>query len=161
MVIHRPFIRAKTLTITKFGTSFFIIRHKHLVFSVYYSGHINVTGVKQYKDFFYAFHYLKKVLCIQTLQRFSVDNITFTSQISKQCITQFGSFIDYLLTLESNNQVSTVKYSSQKFPGAFIKIKTCTKATIILFSSGKYNIVGCNTLSDLKLVSQFMQHIHT
>lgn len=157
--IQAPYLKSNKLTITKFGTSYFIVRYKCLVFSVYYSGHVNVTGLKSISECKKAYHYLKTILVIQSLTHFQVDNITFTSSISVRIITRYSSFTNFLCALEKHEQVHSIQYSAQRFPGAFIKLKTPTRGTIILFASGKYNIVGCNDLLSLSTVNSIINRI--
>lgn len=146
----KPYIRhRKNVQVSKFGTSYFIIRWDRYVFSVYYSGHVNVTGLQRLSDVHKVYHYLKTILIINKLIKFQVDNITYTSSITNSNLKYITSFTSFLQTIEKHECVHTIKYSAQRFPGAFLKLKTSSRATVILFASGKYNIVGCNTLKML------------
>ena len=73
-----------------------------------------------------------------------IDNLTATSRLKIGSLyggkLNFKAIISYL---QRDAQVKTVKYVSQKFPGAFIKFHS--GGTITLFPSGKFNILGCHT----------------
>lgn len=152
--IHRP----KT-------NSFFLFKLlKHqtqkIIFTVYYKGHINVTGIKSYKEIVQIKKVLLLIPGIKQLYNYTVDNITATGNL-------YHSFFHYpfskvLHTIINNKAIEqySIKYSPQTFPGAFIKIKN-NRGTCVLFPSGKFNILGCQNKEQIDfIVTKIKKSLH-
>jgi len=139
--------------------SFFVFRLEGFVFSVYYSGHFNVTGlrntseIKKVKSVI-----LSQIIGVTKIHKITIDNITCTSKLNKTVYTWEESFVNYLQRLEVQNSFDIIQYSPQTFPGAFLK--TLNTGTIIFFATGKFNIVGCSSEKEIKtLLLKFLRSV--
>ena len=139
---HRP------LTNSFFLLKLHINNHTCVV-TVYYKGHVNLTGLKSTKELQTIVNVVSNIPGIKKIHSCSIDNITGTSILEIGSL--FGrsiSFSHIVKEIEKEPQVKTVKYSPQKFPGAFIKLHD--KGTVTLFPSGKFNILGCCTVEKVE-----------
>lgn len=136
---------------TKESPSFFVCRICKLVFIVYYSGHINVTGIRSHDEINQVLNFLLAVPGIKRIESYQIDNITSSGQLSKRVFKSQGvPFAQYLHNDFFVKYFDAVKYTPQHFPGAFLRIEAL--GTVVLFSSGKFNIVGCSTPEGILLI---------
>lgn len=124
--------------------NFHILKIQHVVYSIFLSGHVNVTGVKSFdniplavKDFADIFGVLYD-LCISSAV---VDNSTATVAIANKSPVS-------LYKLKDLFPYSSVSLRPYFFPGAVIRRKN--KCTIIAFSSGKFVILGAKSLEEIE-----------
>ena len=152
--------------------SFCVIRafekNKTFVFIVYYKGHVNVTGLKGNREISSACRLLKKWFKRHNLVGFKVDNFTASSTLTYGSLFEWPRSFLGLLTDIKDKFVGThlhgiTKYSllnihchRQKFPGAFLKYSV---GTVILFASGKFNIVGVKKKQHIREMCQDMNAI--
>ena len=140
--------------ISKENGSFFIYRNKSLVYSIYYKGHVNITGIKTKCDIANALTFLSDIPGVKKLYNFKVDNITCSAKLHQSIYSWNQSFTSYLNQLNHLNIFNIIQYSPQIFPGAFLK--SSNTGTIIFFASGKFNVVGCKNIpSILTLIHKF------
>lgn len=133
--------------------SFFLFKlklnHHTAVVTIYYKGHVNVTGVKSEQELDRVIEVVKRVPGIEEILSCSIDNLTSTSVL--ECGSFFSKAIGFsqvIREIEKDSCVETVKYSSQKFPGAFVRFKK--NGTVTIFPSGKFNILGCRTEAEVE-----------
>ena len=114
------------------------------------NGYVNVTGIRKIEEISCVLHNL----CLDfSLDRdlivsdFIIDNTTATGNLEKRI--NLSTLQEYIVTKPSCD--FTVSYNRDIFSGAFIK--SCFGPTVIIFSSGKYNILGSKCLQSLTQVS--------
>ena len=102
--------------------------------------HINITKVKNFKEIKNSIKHLQTILQISRafIVKSFIDNITITGKLATEI-----SLTKYIAV----NSHFTIKYSPEKFPGLFVKIKTL--GSIILFSSGSFIILGAKSKKKL------------
>ena len=138
--------------------SFFVYRLRGYVFCVYYSGHINVTGIKFIQEIQYIENIINEFYGIKKVIKSTIDNITCTAKISASLYTWNEPFASYLRKIDDISIFDIIQYSPQTFPGAFLK--TTNSGTIIFFATGKINIVGCKSVKTIKqLLKKFFKGI--
>ena len=142
------------ISIRKKGTSFYIFKLGDYTYSVYSKGHINITGLKTIRDIFQSIKQIENVLNM-SITHFNIDNVTYSDKL-KTPVTTY-SFVDLLHFIKQSNKFTSVQYSAQKFPGAFLKL--IQFGTIILFSSGKYTLVGCNSISKISYLQTILKEL--
>lgn len=152
-IVHRP--------ITK---SFFLFRLKidnhDVVITIYYKGHINVTGIKKLSEISILWSIIGEIPGIIKANKIKVDNITATSKLEVGNLRkQKYSFERILQLIEQSDEIKCVQYSSIKFPGAFIRVKQ--RGTLVLFPSGKFNILGCAKFSEITQLENLLNGIIT
>ena len=140
------------VSITKRKTSFVVIRDSILGNSVlccFFSGHINVTGVKCVQD-------IEKTLCnISSYFGFRpsdfapvcIDNITSTVTSAK-LKSRINLFVlsKHIKTLDLPI-VKKITYKKQSFPGLFIKTRI---GLILWFNSNSITCVGSKSLKEVE-----------
>lgn len=143
------------ITLTKKNTDY-AAPFTYIIFPT--RGFINATGIKNYNqleecvgNFCAAFH-----LGLHQLKpKISVDNITASGRFEREIDLR-----EIFLLLQRGPHVTI--YNVNHYPG--LKFKVCNLGTVILFSSGKYTIVGLKCLRDattiLKPVSAAIMMAH-
>ena len=98
--------------------------------------HVNIT-VRSTCKIVNAIELLKNILHLDTTVKipFKIDNLTATTSLGKFVIVD--KFLD--ATRNINEHIS---FNPEKFPAVFIKHKN---RKVLLFRSGKINILGCRT----------------
>lgn len=137
----------------KIKWNFIVYKHVFSWIIFFECGFINCTKVKNYSDISQAI----QEFCID----FKYNRWDITSGIIIDNTTSSGSFkckINlyklYEIIVEKQNYQS-VKYNHEHFPGLYLK--TYNKGTIIVFTSGKYSIVGSKCTRDAEEVFNTMR----
>ena len=134
--------------ISKQTSSFFVIRCLKYTFVliIFYKGHINITGIRHWKDIGCAYtiaSYFAKLIHGKVVRR-CIDNISASYYLHKSCkqllLPQFCQY------LENEKYYTSVRYNLDKFAGAFFKSK---HGTIVLFSTYSCYTVGAKTIHAL------------
>lgn len=137
---------------TKETYSFFVHRRRRLVYTFYYSGHVNVTGIKKKFDLQKILKFLYSIDGFEKVTQIHVDNVTVTGCVSPLHLT--SNFRQQLYSIAKLGLFDSIAYKRQSFPGAFLKKKQV--GTIVFFSSGKFNIVGCRSRLQVRdLIDRF------
>lgn len=131
--------------------NYWMVRPPHpifrkLVYTVFYSsGHINVSGIKDFDDCDHAQLLFEQLFNVASVSQFCIDNSTSTGQL---CMTSNSINLSKLKLTENIDTYfafpCTVSLRPHYFPGALIRPAKITHeiCTSILFSNGKFNIVG-------------------
>ena len=110
------------------------------------SNHVNVTKIKSINTIQNSILHLGNILNANLENiTYTIDNITASGKLS--CEVNLENFL-------KNNLELKTSYNIEKFPGLFIKQKS---GTIILFSSGKFVIVGAKKICDLQNYKQLLK----
>ena len=116
--------------------SFFIVRDK-FIYTIFYTGHINCTGIKRLSDINESVSRLMSQLnlTLDQVKTVKIDSILAASRISNYVnLTSFAHF------LRQRNY--SVQYNPQRFPGLCIrKFPGC----VLTFISGKVIFSGPNS----------------
>lgn len=140
--------------VCKDSGSFFVYRKLQFVFCIYYSGHINVTGIQTVQQIGACINIIATLPGIKQFNKITIDNITSTAKLHSSIYKWNRSFTTYLQDVANHNIFSKIQYSPQTFPGAFLKTKS--EGTIVFFASGKFNVVGCKSAHSLiTLIARF------
>ena len=148
----RHCINKSLIQITKSFPSFIILRHLHLVFTCFYSGFINITGIKDLTYIEEAKLILANILSIK-ISDFNneiIDNISakWVGLGKKNIILTL--LISYI---KKDSLVKSYKYNREKFPALVIKLLA---GTIIWFPTNTIYSVGAKTKNDLNLLAIFI-----
>lgn len=138
--------------------SFFTHRKEGLLYTFYFGGHVNVTGIKHKKDIDRLTTYLFDVVNISKIYKITIDNSTVTGKLKRRLFNKNESFTECIrrISNSSDNIFNKITYQRQSFPGVFLKINSV--GTVVFFSSGKFNIVGCKNCHNLiYILNQFLQ----
>lgn len=102
--------------------------------------HFNVTKIKSISDIFnFLFFFAQNYFSYNTtLLSLKVDNITSSFNIKKPILFKHLNIVN-----------QKFNFNPERFSGFFIKYP---EGTAILFQSGKINIIGCKTISDIKKI---------
>ena len=110
--------------------------------------HVNLTGIRDFQILRQELQYIKILLIPDNWEKvsFKIDNIcsslSFPSKIKLKKLSEI-----YL----------TARYNIVRFPAVFIKSKF---GTVVVFESGKVNILGCKTFSEIKITwSQILPYL--
>jgi TATA-box binding protein (TBP) (component of TFIID and TFIIIB) len=143
----------KTQKFKKFG-NYLTIGEKHTYIIFPKPRYINITGVKTLEEIPIVIPELCRVfkldsndVCKNTLV---VDNICATGDFNKKINLQ-------KIQEQVNEDEFSVNFNRDYFPGAFFK--HYKNGTIVLFASGKYNILGARCPADLDIIFQAMNAI--
>ena len=132
---------SKHLSTTKRYPSFFVYRLNIYVFCIYYTGHINITGVACREEIRRALGACSRLRGVLRVKKVHIDNITCCGALGRQ-LTDFFKIVQTEARLKTRFPV--VKFCQETFPGAQFKLPGL--GTVMLFRSGKYNVVGCKSL---------------
>ena len=141
-------------------TSFCIIRIGKIVYSCFYSGFVNVTGVLNFD--LKATSQKILLLALQLNQDREqifcdsvVDNITSKlTTLTKRKV----NLIEKKKKICLDSQILAVKYDRQRFPNMFVKTKF---GTIIWSPNNIATAVGSKTLTDLEKICKIILDINT
>ena len=147
---------SKHNTVSKYCSSFFVLRWNKFVYCVYYSGHINITGIETENNIAKSINHIVNVCNISETHSFKIDNITYSNTLKRNIFDTYVSFEEFVSEIDVFDFIISVQYSPQKFPGAFLRTE---KGTIIIFSSNKYTIVGTSSFKELYKCNSRMHKI--
>jgi TATA-box binding protein (TBP) (component of TFIID and TFIIIB) len=141
--------------------SFFILRElndnaRKAVFTVFYSGHINITKLKTLKDVELASYYICKRLNVsQSHPR--IDNITASGKLNlRGSVNKLKQICDYLAKRRNKCDIKSVSFDTQKFPGGFIRPASLV-GTTLLFNTGKYVLVGSRSVENVTHLHDWLE----
>ena len=138
--------------VTKQKPSFCVLKYNSLIFTCFYSGHINVTGIKTLENICQCVESFASKTNIP-LQSFSapvVDNISAKYETKKQKIN-----LNILKSsLVKDSRIISLKYNRERFPGLFIKT---LMGTVIWFPTNSIISVGSKNTSDLSFLDNLIK----
>lgn len=136
--------------------SFIVLRRKHFVFTCFFSGFINVTGVKNFEQLKKSVKCLAKCLHMRKkyFQNPIVDSISSSypnpSLVPKQNVSHV------IKEAYSFSCVRSIKYNRERFPAAFIKTNY---GTVLWFGTPSIVVVGSKSKLDLLYVKHFIDGV--
>ena len=136
--------------------SFCVLRVGGFVYNCFFSGYINITGVRNHGAIACALRALYFALKVEEKENIfdepTIDNITASHKIvcrKKICLSEKKQ------RLRDRNEIITIKYNRERFPNMFIKTKL---GTIIWSPNNVVCSVGTKTLSNLTKLSLLVFH---
>jgi TATA-box binding protein (TBP) (component of TFIID and TFIIIB) len=121
----------------------------YIIFPI--NGYINVTGLKNYTNIIESVKFIcdNFHLSRHHCGNITIDNLTISGFIGFEISLSeiFYHFCEYYYT----------RYNINIYPG--LQIRFPKLGTIIIFSSGKYTIVGAKCLDNAKIIIQKLQPI--
>lgn len=128
----------------------FIVAKSTYVYTIFVSGHVNITGIKNAKEVEISAHNLCKIFNVNPPKPlYRLDNISASACLKKKINLR------RLLSLPPAN--SEVTFNVEIFPGLYCRLSKCT---IIIFSSGNIIIVGAKNMFTVhNCVHTFCTHI--
>lgn len=150
--------------VSKRKQSFFVLRPDEFVYCIYYSGHINVTGLKRLDDVRKSCLFLRRELSLNILEGSAkIDNITSATEVQSDQYFNLTRFVSQLAasafysTACSRCKIVGLCYNKQVFPGAFIRTDI---GTILFFNTNKVVCVGTKTLRNTATLQLFARDLH-
>lgn len=127
---------------------------KKIVYTIFHnSSHVNVTGIPTLKELNFALFRFNK----QLQQNIKIDDVVIDNITAVGFIWENKKEKINLIPIEEHIRslklpLTTVNLRPDFFPGAVIRTKGY--GTVILFSSGKYIIVGCKSECQLQMTQK-------
>lgn len=99
--------------------------------------HVNLSGVKNFNDLKLKLDFLKNIFLKKKyeLKYQKVDNISANFSLANKINLR-----------DLYEKTQNCKYNTERFPGLFLKLEN---STAVIFNSGKVNILGCKTESQV------------
>ena len=142
-------------------TASFILRESGYVYQLFNKGHINVTKVRRFEDIEKAIDIIYCIIDIpQVIARdYTIDNIQATGRLKVYSRNKSLKYIcDALSRMQKEINITKLSFEAERFPGAFIRYQdTKCRATVILFNSRRFVIIGVKTLNDVYKVHDWLQ----
>lgn len=129
---------------------------KKRVYTVFRSGHINITGLPTFRDISDGLSRFN-TLFNQTV---AVKDITVNNSTASGRLYNDTKFLNFQKIKEEIKKHSscdnkmTFNFRPHYFPGAILRRKN--KSTIILFCNGKYNIIGSKDRLSVREAHRFL-----
>lgn len=135
--------------------NFLVLRSDHFVFTIFTSGYVNLTGVRDFEDIPNGLRVFNDIFKLAVLLNdVVVDNTTFTSTLRSRSEnnsrhTNLFKVLKRVNELrDAENKLVNLRITLQPhhFPGAVLRRDG--KPTVIIFASRKIVIVGARTRED-------------
>lgn len=151
--------------VSKRKQSFFVLRPDEFVYCIYYTGHINVTGLKHLEDVRKSCLFLRCELSLEIVDgSIKIDNITSCTRLRSNHyfnLTRFMTELAATSKCESDSsrecRILGLCYNKQIFPGAFVRTDI---GTILFFNTNKVVCVGTRTLRSTAVLQLFARDLH-
>jgi TATA-box binding protein (TBP) (component of TFIID and TFIIIB) len=125
----------------------FVVYRDRFVYIIFFqSGFVNATKIKNENEIEDAVEHFKKVFRVQSsIEESIIDNYQGSGSFyRKLALKELKVFLNLEIQSSAKSEME-VSYNPEHFPGLFLKIGKHGK--IIIFSSGKFTIVGCKNES--------------
>ena len=130
--------------------NFRVIRIDKIVYAVFSSGHVNVTGVQDFDrvcDAIHNFNVKYKIHADKCSTAYSVDNSTSTAYYFEEGSNKRINISTFKKTYTINREKVTISHRPHYFPGVILR--RAGKCTAILFSSGRFIIIGAKSIEEI------------
>lgn len=140
----------------KVTASFTIVRLHRFVYTCFFSGFINLTGLQNFEQIEEGIQCLAKYLHMKRrhFEKIKVDSISASypepSLIPKQNVARV------IKEAYTFNCVRSIKFNRERFPAAFIKTNY---GTVLWFGTPSIVVVGSKSEYDLKCVQLFIEKV--
>jgi TATA-box binding protein (TBP) (component of TFIID and TFIIIB) len=146
-----PFLKGYSTT---YYHNFVVVKSDYFkyVFTIFFCGHINITGVKKKNDIFWALSTTLRLVgesfgeWLDLNRQYKIDNITF----SGQCNDEF-QLVKLYEKLKSTCSELKIRFNPDKFAGMTLR-HPIKRGAVILFESGKFSIVGVRSKKQSKFI---------
>jgi TATA-box binding protein (TBP) (component of TFIID and TFIIIB) len=148
---------SKESDVGKRNDSFFVLRRHGFVYTIFVTGHVNVTKIKCLEDVPTAVARICGDLNARSAPRYTVDNITACGRVHLPArVLRLKTLCDYVSVHLTELEILTVSFDTQKFPGCFLKT---LRGTILLFNSGKFVFVGVRALPEIAKLEETLRRV--
>lgn len=139
-----------------------IIEYEGFIYSIFYTGHINITKIQNRLQLNKSVYLICNLLNYNSKISIQIDNITYSGQSISRKVS-LSNFCLYLNTEETETywniilpiHIKSIKVNFMCFPNCFIKTNS---GTVILAKSGKYSMIGCRKESDGQLLLNWLNN---
>lgn len=131
--------------------NFVVFRNSYVFIIFYTKGAVNITGIKDFIYISEAVENFCATFCIPSTQitEYVIDNVSANGDFGKT--VDLRSLKHHINKQEDrSNLINSVSFNTNYFPAAFCK--TFSIGTILVFCSGKYNIVGAKCREDVQKI---------
>ena len=139
----------KDVTVKCYG-NFFVWRKGSFVYIIFpCANYVNITGIRSKRKLHCSFRKFEDKFQLKNSLTFKqIDNITTCSSINN--FKNINYFRKKLLDLNDKfeKRFYSLKFNSNYFPAIYLKLRD--KGTFIIFNSGKFNLVGFNSIIEIK-----------
>lgn len=150
----------RELHVSKTGPNYYVLRTGNYVFTVYVSGHINITKLPDESHIDPVVSLVGNLVGLTSEEftgtAYKIDNITASGRSNL-----FPTFIPLTRVIKllwrdrDLHKIFSIKLRREKFPGCFIKF--IYGGTIVLFISGKFVIVGIRHRDQIKALHNWLE----
>ena len=131
-------------SVTKQRSNFFVLRCK-FVYIIFYTGHVNITGARDFDQVETAKCELIRIISnsLISINKTVIDNICLSGSLN----TSFDliTFADYLRSIDRD-----FCFNPRRFPGLSVTSIERESGTFLIFASGKFVLVGVKNESEIK-----------
>ncbi len=128
----------------------FIVFRNSYVFIIFTRGTVNITGIKRFEDIQDAVTNFCQTfqLTRDQISDYVIDNVSANGDFGKRLdLIQLKNKIN---SEEGEKIIASSSYNTDYFPAAFCK--SYSIGTVLLFFSGKFNIVGAKSQEDVSRI---------
>jgi len=130
-------------------TNYYIIVKDIYTYTIYYKSNIaNITGIPNFERVDDALSSFLKLTNFSCRGQVRIDNSTVTGRLEEKI--SFPALFSFI-------SKENINYNPSLFPGAFLKLPNGRK--VILFKSGKYNLVGCKNQVEIEQSFLELKHL--
>ena len=140
--------------LVKYYANFAVVRYRQVkfVYIIFYSGHVNCTGVSNPNFIAIALKVFKQSYSIP-IHSFKIKAIAATTKFNLKFLPEY---INHILS-ESNNALYKLSIVSNRFTGLMFRFKI--GGSVQVFYSGKTNFLGARDFSHLNYMNDFVRAI--
>ena len=152
-------INTKSSSISKRTHSFAVIRLNSYVYTCFYSGFLNITGIKGYDFIEDAILKLSIFLNIDEKQSYKYNTPVIdcmSAHWSKNNLLSRHNLSEIIELSKEDSRIIGVKYNRQRFPALFLKTNF---GTVLWFSTPTISAVGLKTREDLLSIREIITQI--
>lgn len=148
--------------ISKTKQSFFVLRHGPVVYSIFYTGHVNCTGIRDLNKLSHYVSDLERMIGLGAATDPVIDNITscqaLESNESRFNLLHFCCRVAVLRTdYDPDCRITKVRFNRETFPGGILNTN---RGTCLLFASRKCVFVGTKSLHETRLLQEFVRKVY-
>ena len=153
-------IKSTSPSISKRTHSFVIIRLYSYVYTYFYSGFVNITGIKGYEYIDDAILKLQKFLDIHDdnfcNKKPVIDCMSANWNWSSSKLLNRHNLNKIIELSKEDSRIICVKYNRQRFPALFLKTNS---GTVLWFCTPTVSAVGLKSKEDLSIISNIITQI--
>ena len=142
--------------ISKRTHSFVIIRLFPYVYTCFYKGFVNITGITGYDVIEDAIHKLSIFLDIDKSGYESAIIDCMSAHWPSKTLSSRHNLNKVIELSKADSRITGIKYNRQRFPALFLKTKS---GTVLWFSTPAISAVGLKKKQDLSIIEDIISKI--